>query len=80
MTKDEVSALFLIVTLAVCVAVHVSIAAKLTGMAPRWRGVVALLIPPLSPFWAWRSGLRARAVVWVVALAGWGVARLVLAR
>lgn len=75
MTKDDALAVCLIVTLAVWAAVHVSIAVNLTRKVPRWRGGVALLVPPLSPFWAWQSGLRVRAVLWVLGLVGWGLAR-----
>jgi hypothetical protein len=33
------------------------------------RALVALLVPPLAPWWAWQARLRARTIVWGAALA-----------
>ena len=80
MSRDEVAAAVLIGSLAAWGVLHVQIALRLAQGRPRWRAVVALLFPPLAPYWAARAGDRVRAVVWVVALLSWGFARLFLAR
>jgi hypothetical protein len=50
------------------VTAHVALSAALLWRKPRWRGLLALLIPPLAPFWGWSEGLRAWSAVWLVAL------------
>ena len=32
---------------------------------PRWRGAVALLLPPMAPVWGWRAGRKKTAALWV---------------
>jgi uncharacterized membrane protein YdcZ (DUF606 family) len=56
--------------LAMFACAHVTIAVGLTGRSrqPR-RALIALLVPPLAPWWAWRAGLRAQTIVWGAALA-----------
>ncbi|HYJ08574.1 MAG TPA: hypothetical protein VEX18_06185 [Polyangiaceae bacterium] len=36
---------------------------------PWWRGLVALVIPPLAPFWGYEAELRGRVTLWVATLA-----------
>jgi hypothetical protein len=64
--------LLLVVLPAVCfgllVTVHVYLAAALMREAPRWRALLAFLIPPLAPYFAWVARRRALMVTWVVAL------------
>jgi hypothetical protein len=38
---------------------------------------VALVVPPLAPFWGWFAGMRARSIVWVTAVVVYAVARVV---
>lgn len=40
----------------------------------RWRALVALLIPPLAPYWGWRLGMTRRTYVWLGALAAYALA------
>ena len=60
---------------------HVTLALSLAVVRPRWRGAAAFLVPPLAPWWGWRSGMRRRTLAWAVALAlyasGVGAALLV---
>ncbi len=69
----------LAVLLAVFMSAHVAIAIGL-GLGPRRAGrsrtkgrvvraLVALLVPPVAPWWAWQAGLRTRTIVWGAALA-----------
>jgi len=60
--------------LAVFACAHTAIAIGLArsraeGHVLRARALVALLVPPLAPWWAWQAGLRARTIVWGAALA-----------
>ena len=50
--------------------------ALLTGLAlrrPRWRALVALVVPPLAPVWGWSEGMRRRAYAWGLSLAAYAV-------
>lgn len=42
---------------------YLTIAFGLTARPPRWRGAVAIVVPPLGLLWAFREGLTFRAVV-----------------
>ena len=55
--------------LAVFLAAHVALVAGLARRPPRWRAVVALLVPPLAPWWGYRAGLRVATIAWCAALA-----------
>jgi hypothetical protein len=60
------------------VTVHVVVSmALLISHPPRWRGLVALVLPPLAPIWAWQAGRRRMAAIWAIALGVYAVARLV---
>jgi hypothetical protein len=63
-------ALLLIPSLALglFVTAHVALSALLFRRKPRWRGLLALVFPPLAPFWGWSEGLKVWTVVWLVAL------------
>jgi hypothetical protein len=78
MDRDELGAFFLVATLAAWALLQLSIVLRLARIAPRWRAAVAFLVPPLSPYWAWKNGLHARAVLWLVALVAWLVSRRAL--
>jgi hypothetical protein len=57
-----------------CVAVglhlvaHVTLVIGLMRRKPWWRGLVALVVPPLAPFWGYEARLRGRVTLWVVTL------------
>jgi hypothetical protein len=63
--KDIVLVALVVLAFAMLVTVHVTIAVGLARRMPRWRSVVALLVVVLAPYWAWREGMRRRAVLWI---------------
>jgi hypothetical protein len=69
-----VSAL-LALSLVTFVVAHVSLVVGLALLKPRvwWRPVLALVLPPLAPYWGARHGLRRRTYVWIAALALYAV-------
>jgi hypothetical protein len=78
MTRDEIVAALLVVAFALLVTTHVVIVFGLSSVPPRWRAVVALVVPPLAPYWGWRW-MRRRSIVWILSAASYAVLR-VLAR
>jgi hypothetical protein len=50
------------------IATHVALLAGLVLRRPRWRAIVALVLPPMAPLWAWKAGMHARVVAWGLAL------------
>jgi hypothetical protein len=59
--------------LAVFVAAHVALVAGLARRRAWTRAVVALVVPPLAPWWGYREGLRTATIVWCAALALYAV-------
>jgi hypothetical protein len=55
--------------LAVFVAAHVALVAGLAQRRAWGHAVVALLVPPLAPWWGYRAGLRTATIAWCAALA-----------
>lgn len=74
---DAVVLIALVVSFAALVTAHVALAFGLTLARPRWRGPVALLVPPLAPYWGMEAGMKRRAAVWVTALVIYALARIV---
>jgi hypothetical protein len=64
--KDALLLGGLLLSFATAVTAHLTIAVGLLARVPRWRAPVALLLAPLAPYWAWREGMTARAVLWLV--------------
>jgi hypothetical protein len=64
----------LTLALGVLLASHLMIAARLLRVRPRWRAPVALLVPPLAPYWAWREGMLRLVWAWVAGLAVYAAA------
>lgn len=67
---------FLVGSFAILVTTHVAIAFGLFLMKPRWRGPLALLVPPLAPYWGMEAGMKRRAALWVGAVCIYAVARI----
>ncbi len=65
----------MLVAFAVLVTTHVTIVWALAFRAPRWRAIVATFLPPFAPWWAFREGLHARGVIWIVAMTFYVAAR-----
>ena len=67
--KDLVVVAVLIVAFATRVTIHVSLGLRLVlRTRPRWRGVLALVVPPLAPIWAFREGWRKSGALWIGAV------------
>jgi len=70
----------LVVALAAFVTAHVGLSAALMIAAkPRWRGVVALFVPPLAPVWGFIAKRRLGSIAWCAFLALYVAARVVAA-
>ena len=63
-------ALLLVPSLAfgLLVTAHMALSAQLFSRKPRWRGLLALLFPPLAPVWGWSAGLKVWTTLWLIAL------------
>jgi hypothetical protein len=79
MTRDELVAGALVVSFAVVVTTHVLLVVGLAGRTPRWRALIALVVPPLAPYWGWH-GLQRRAVVWIASAVAYAVLLVVAQR
>jgi hypothetical protein len=76
--KDTIVLAALLIAFATLVTVHIALASRLVlRTRPRWRGVLALLVPPLAPIWAFREGWRASGLVWIAAVVAYIVALIV---
>jgi len=64
----------LVVAFATLLTVHVTLAFGLARRPPRWRGLAALVVPPLAPWWGWQARMRVRGVLWIAAAAAYGIA------
>ena len=73
--KDALVFGTMIVSFALLLTLHVTIAWSLSMRPPRWRALVALLVFPLAPVLAARERMRGRAAAWVLAAVAYGVAR-----
>jgi hypothetical protein len=65
----------LLLSFATCCTAHVIIAVRLARRRPRYRGLLALVVPPLAPVWAHGQGWRLLAYLWFAGVAGYALAR-----
>jgi hypothetical protein len=79
MRSGELVAALLVVTAALAVTTHLALVYGLVYRRPRWRALAALVVPPLAPWWGWREH-RKRSVLWILAVAGYLILRLVATR
>ncbi len=64
--NDKLVLAALLVSFATLVTTHVVIAVRLLWRArPRYRGLVALVVPPLAPVWAYGEQWRRLCWLWV---------------
>lgn len=70
----------LVASFATLVTSHVALALGLAARRPRWRGAVALLVPPLAPWWGLEAGLRVRSALWITGACAYVVARILAGR
>ncbi len=73
--RDIVVLALVIGSFAVLVTAHVVIVAGLAARSPRWRALLALVIAPLAPYYAFRARMPFRATVWLAGLVLYAVAR-----
>jgi len=67
--RDGIVTAALVLGLATLVTAHLALAFRLLRRRPRWRGLVALVVPPLAVIWALRAGWKGIAAVWLGAVA-----------
>ena len=75
---DALNLLAAAVTFGLLVTAHVVLAASLALLKPRWRGLVALLVPPLAPYWGMEQRMRLRSALWLGAAAAYVVAKVIV--
>jgi hypothetical protein len=68
--KNVIITAALALGLATLITVHVALSWRLFwSQHPRWRGLVALMIPPLGLIWALRAGWKGTVWLWAAAAA-----------
>jgi hypothetical protein len=67
MIRDATVLAVLLVAFATLVTAHLALVFGLSRRTPRWRGLVALVVAPLAPWWGWSERMRARGAVWMAA-------------
>jgi hypothetical protein len=80
MTRDATVLAVLLVAFACLVTAHLTLVFGLSRRTPRWRGLVALVIAPLAPWWGWRERMRARGAAWAAAAVVYLVALVLASR
>ena len=66
--KDWILVTGLLVGFASLVTAHVALVVSLCLHRPRWRGLVALIVPPAGVIWALKARWWGLAAVWMVSL------------
>ena len=80
MTRDEAVVIGLVVAFAALVTAHLSLVTGLARRPPWWRALVALVVPPLAPFWGFREGLHVRSGIWLASAAAYVLTRIIASR
>lgn len=70
----------LAVAFGVLVTAHVALVFTLAFRSPRWRALVALLVPPLAPYWGWQARRRVASSVWLFGAVAYVLALLLSLR
>ncbi len=66
--------------LGIVAGAHVALLVGLARQKPRWHAVVALVVPPLAPYWGYRAGMRLRVYAWAAALLAYAIGVVVAGR
>jgi hypothetical protein len=67
--KDAIITAALVLALATLITAHVGLSARIAlRQRPRWRGLVALVVPPLAVIWGLKAGWKGIAAVWLGAV------------
>ena len=64
---------WLFVALVCHTVAHVALVGGLAVRRSFGRATLALLMPPLAPYWGWEAGMRKRALLWLGALAAYAL-------
>jgi hypothetical protein len=80
MSRDEIAVAVMVGSFALLATLHLLTVTRLARTGPWWRGLVALFVPPLAPYWAIKGGHRVLGIAWLIMLAAWAVCRVFLAR
>lgn len=75
---DAALAVIVILGFASLVTLHVTLSAMLVTQTPRWRGLAALFVPPLAPFWGFQTGRKKLSIAWIVAFVIYLVVRVLI--
>jgi hypothetical protein len=65
MLRDELVVGGLLVAFALLVTMHLALVFGLAVRPPRWRALVALVVPPLAPWWGYADKMRVRTFAWI---------------
>jgi hypothetical protein len=63
--RDALLSSGLVLLFATLATIHVAIVLGLAMRDPRWRALVALVVPPLAPYWALRGDMHKRGLFWI---------------
>jgi hypothetical protein len=78
--SDQAVVLTVVLSFAIGLTAHVAIAVGLARRLPRWRGALAFFAPPLAPYWAFRSQMPVRALLWIGAACAYVAMRALFRR
>ncbi len=70
----------LVVSAALLVTIHLSVVWGLARRPPRRDAAIAFFLVPSAPWFAWRHGMKVRAILWPASLVLYGVARILASR
>lgn len=70
----------LVGSFALLITAHVALVLGLLGQEGLWRALIALVVPPMAPWWGLRRGLLGRSALWLGALCIYGGALLAALR
>jgi len=73
---DTALVIAIVVSFATLVTAHVALAMGLLTRTPRIRALLALLLPPLAPYYGAREKMWIRTTVWTLALVTYVAARV----
>ena len=73
--RDIVLVVVLLLAFATAVTAHVTLVFGLARVVPRWHALVALIVPPLAPWWGMRARMTVRSIAWVAGVVVYAVAR-----
>jgi hypothetical protein len=66
----------IVLAFAVWATAHVTLLFGLVTRKPRGRALIALVLPPLAPYWGLHSGMPIRAWIWFLAAVVYAAARV----